>query len=58
MRWFRRLPFHLQSALLGILVVALIIGVTVGGFLAFMAWDDHQFKGSSYCHKEPRDTLC
>jgi hypothetical protein len=32
--------------------------VAVGGFLAFLAWDDHQFKNGPYCHAEPDDPLC
>jgi len=58
MRWFRRLPFHLRSVLLGLLLVAVILGVLVGGFLAFVAWNTHQFRGSDYCREEPHDPLC
>lgn len=48
----------MQSILVVVAVSTVTLTLVVGGFLAFLAWDDHQFQNGSYCNAEPQDPLC
>lgn len=56
--WFRHLSPLMQSILVVVAVSTVTLTLVVGGFLAFLAWDDHQFQNGSYCNAEPQDPLC